>query len=101
MTLKANGMKRNLHTHSTFCDGKNTPEEMVRAAIAKGFDAIGFSSHFSLPEDDKNFKKLREFRSAYIAKKEAEKQAKEAEKAAEAKKKVFERAASNATALLI
>lgn len=50
MTLKANGMKRNLHTHSTFCDGRNTPEEMVLAAIEKGFDEIGFSSHAMFPE---------------------------------------------------
>ena len=36
---------QNLHTHSTFCDGKNTPEEMVQFAIQKGFDSIGFSGH--------------------------------------------------------
>ena len=35
----------NFHTHSTFCDGKNSPEEMVKAAIEKGFSAIGFSGH--------------------------------------------------------
>ena len=33
------------HTHTTYCDGKNTPEEMVRAAIAKGMTKIGFSGH--------------------------------------------------------
>lgn len=38
-------MKQNLHTHCTFCDGKNTPEEMVLAAIEKGFTSLGFSSH--------------------------------------------------------
>ena len=38
-------MLQNLHTHSTFCDGKDTPEEMVMAAITKGFDSIGFSGH--------------------------------------------------------
>jgi histidinol-phosphatase (PHP family) len=37
--------KQNLHTHSTFCDGKNTPEEVVLGALEKGFDSIGFSSH--------------------------------------------------------
>ena len=37
--------KQNLHTHTTFCDGKNTPEEMVERAIELGFDAIGFSGH--------------------------------------------------------
>lgn len=33
------------HTHSTFCDGKNTLEEMTLEAIDKGFSAIGFSGH--------------------------------------------------------
>ncbi len=37
--------KQNLHTHCTFCDGKDTPEEMVKIAIQKRFDSIGFSSH--------------------------------------------------------
>jgi len=36
---------QNLHQHSTFCDGNNTPEEIVLAAIEKGFGGIGFSSH--------------------------------------------------------
>ncbi len=38
-------LKTNYHTHSTFCDGKDTPEEMVKTAIEKGFDVIGFSGH--------------------------------------------------------
>lgn len=38
-------MLQNLHTHCTFCDGKNTPEEIIEEAIKKGFDSIGFSSH--------------------------------------------------------
>ena len=37
--------KQNLHTHTIYCDGINTPEQMVEAAIAKGFDSIGFSGH--------------------------------------------------------
>ena len=41
----------NLHTHSTFCDGRNTPEEIVLAAIDKGFSSIGFSSHGYTPYD--------------------------------------------------
>ena len=41
----------NLHTHSTFCDGKNTPEEIVLAAIDKGFASIGFSGHGYTPFD--------------------------------------------------
>lgn len=38
-------MIANFHTHTTFCDGKNTPEEVVLSAIQKGFSAIGFSGH--------------------------------------------------------
>lgn len=38
-------MIANFHTHTTFCDGKNTPEEVVLSAIEKGFTAIGFSGH--------------------------------------------------------
>ena len=38
-------MLTNFHTHTDFCDGENTPEEMVRYAIEKGFNAIGFSGH--------------------------------------------------------
>ena len=41
--------KQNLHTHSTYADGKDTPEEMVREAIAKGFSGIGFSEHSYMP----------------------------------------------------
>ena len=43
-------MKTNYHTHTTWCDGKDTPEAVVLAAIEKGFDVIGFSSHVSFPE---------------------------------------------------
>lgn len=39
----------NYHTHTTFCDGKNTPEEMVLSAISKGMAEIGFSVHSPLP----------------------------------------------------
>ncbi len=38
-------MLANLHTHTVFCDGKNTVDEVVKAALEKGFSAIGFSGH--------------------------------------------------------
>ena len=41
--------KINFHTHSSFCDGKNTPEEMVISAIEKGISVLGFSSHSMFP----------------------------------------------------
>ena len=34
-----------LHVHTTFSDGRSTPEEMVQAAIAKGMTTLGFSDH--------------------------------------------------------
>lgn len=37
--------RANFHTHTTFCDGRDTAEDMVRAAIGKGFQALGFSGH--------------------------------------------------------
>jgi histidinol-phosphatase (PHP family) len=40
------------HTHCTFCDGKNTPREMVERAIELGCAEIGFSSHSPLPGED-------------------------------------------------
>ena len=41
--------KANFHTHTTFCDGRSTAEEMVLSAIEKGFDVLGFSSHCMYP----------------------------------------------------
>ncbi|MBE5737679.1 MAG: histidinol-phosphatase HisJ family protein [Clostridiales bacterium] len=38
-------MIANFHTHTVFCDGNNTPEEIILCAIDKGFSAIGFSGH--------------------------------------------------------
>ncbi|MDR3121623.1 MAG: histidinol-phosphatase [Clostridiales bacterium] len=35
----------NLHTHTTFCDGQNTPVELAEAAFALGFRSLGFSGH--------------------------------------------------------
>lgn len=35
----------NLHTHTNFSDGKNTPREMVEAAENLGFVSLGFSEH--------------------------------------------------------
>lgn len=38
-------MKINMHTHTLWCDGKASAEEMVLAAIQKGFNVLGFSGH--------------------------------------------------------
>ena len=66
-------MKCNFHTHSCFCDGKDSPEELVKTAIQKGFFALGFSSH-SYTEMDKSFalspQKAEKYRTEIAALKE-------------------------------
>jgi len=42
MTGKKSGC---LHTHTDFCDGKNTVEDYCIAAYGKGFHSLGFSAH--------------------------------------------------------
>ena len=42
-------LKTNYHTHTNFCDGNASPEEMVKAAIEKNFDTLGFSGHSMFP----------------------------------------------------
>ncbi len=50
-----------MHTHSLFCDGKNTVDEMVESAISLGLKTLGFSGHspmkgerffWSMPEEN-------------------------------------------------
>ena len=43
----------NFHTHTTFSDGKNTPEEIVNYAIEKGFKTLGFSDHAFTKHDQR------------------------------------------------
>ncbi|MGI5891427.1 MAG: histidinol-phosphatase [Bacillota bacterium] len=42
----------NYHTHTNFCDGQNSAEEMVLAAIKAGFSSLGFSGHSYTPFDE-------------------------------------------------
>lgn len=41
-----------LHTHTVFSDGEDTPEEMVSAALERGFKTIGISDHSYTSHDD-------------------------------------------------
>ncbi len=45
--LRENGnfYKANLHTHSTLCDGKLTPQELKEVYQKKGYSVIAFSHH--------------------------------------------------------
>ena len=42
----------NLHTHTVYCDGKNTPEEMILRSIELGLETLGFSGHSPLVGED-------------------------------------------------
>ncbi len=38
-------IKSNVHTHTSFCDGSDSMEEMIAGAIERGMDTLGFSFH--------------------------------------------------------
>ena len=42
----------NLHTHTDYCDGKNSIEENIKYAIEKEFISLGFSGHSNFFKDD-------------------------------------------------
>lgn len=42
-------MRSNFHTHTKYCDGKDTPGEMAEEALSLGFFALGFSGHWDPP----------------------------------------------------
>lgn len=44
--------KSNIHSHTTFSDGRDSAEGMVRAALALGFHTLGFSDHGPADYDD-------------------------------------------------
>ena len=37
------------HIHTTFSDGKSSPEEIIKKAIELNFSAVGIADHFSIP----------------------------------------------------
>ena len=45
---------QNIHSHSVYCDGRNTVEEMALAAIDMGCDTFGFSGHSHAAFDAKH-----------------------------------------------
>lgn len=64
---------QDLHMHTTFCDGKSTPEEMVRSAIEKGLKRVGICTHAYVPFDSSyclSPDRYGEFRSAVSVLKE-------------------------------
>ena len=43
---------QNLHTHTTWDDGKNTSEEMILAAVGAGLTSLGLSAHCPMAFDN-------------------------------------------------
>ena len=39
----------NLHTHTVYCDGKYSAEDMILAAVNSNFQSIGISTHGPTP----------------------------------------------------
>ncbi len=37
--------KQNLHIHTTYADGNDTPEALILTALDRGFESVGFSEH--------------------------------------------------------
>ena len=74
--VRQQNMLSNLHTHTTFCDGENTPEEIVLYAIEKGFLSIGFSGHgytsfdltYCIKDMDKYIKTIHDLKEKYKTK---------------------------------
>ncbi|MDO4866275.1 MAG: histidinol-phosphatase [Clostridia bacterium] len=52
--------KSNVHSHTTFSDGRDSAEDMVRAALALGFHTLGFSEHGCADYDDSAMPACRE-----------------------------------------
>ncbi|WP_251500297.1 histidinol-phosphatase [Otoolea muris] len=48
-------LRADFHTHTTFCDGRNTPKEMAEAAYQKGFTDFGISGHADFSFCDPGF----------------------------------------------
>ena len=58
--------RMDLHVHTTYSDGANTPEEMILAAIDAGLETIGFSDH-SYTFFDESYCMKKEQQQAYRA----------------------------------
>lgn len=61
-------LRANFHTHTTFCDGTSTAEEMVQRALDLGFFALGFSGHMDpgVPMDWQAYSaEVKRLRAAY------------------------------------
>ena len=67
-------IRQDYHMHTTFCDGRNSAEEMVLAAIGAGMTHIGITTH-SYTDFDSSYcipkERIGEYRAAIARLKEA------------------------------
>ncbi len=59
--------KENFHSHTFYCDGKNSPDEMAKAAFNLGFSSLGFSGHAYIRDFDCEWCMSPEDTAKYIA----------------------------------
>ena len=59
-------IRSTLHNHTTLCDGRSSPEEMARAAVAAGFSDLGFSAHSPAPFDAGSLRSEAEYRGTLL-----------------------------------
>jgi len=52
MSIRDYITRSNVHSHTTFVDGRDTAGEMAQAALALGFHTLGFSEHGHADYDD-------------------------------------------------
>lgn len=58
--------KQNLHTHTTYADGADSPEAMVQEALARGFTGLGFSEHSPNPYSTYSLRMTQEKMAPYV-----------------------------------
>ena len=63
-------MLSNYHTHTSFCDGKDSPKDIAEFAISNGFEALGFSGHSFTSFDSFGMKEEKKYISEIKALKE-------------------------------
>lgn len=59
--------KQNLHIHTKYCDGKDTPEEMIIEACEKGFRSIGFSMHSFMSSSQLPRNRIEDYKHEIVA----------------------------------
>ncbi|WP_347712098.1 histidinol-phosphatase [uncultured Fretibacterium sp.] len=59
-------IRSTLHNHTTLCDGRSSPEEMVLAAVAAGLTDLGFSAHSPAPFDAGSLRSEAEYRRTIL-----------------------------------